>query len=255
MPNEFVSVVLDSAKRTSGSEENFSITLIRPINNVKHIKITDINLPLSYYNINVNNNTLHFYHPFSTDFNVVIPVGNYTGETLAIALATGMNTAPNLGGFTVTFDVNTFKFTFSNAALFRLRGPTGISTSTLWSYLGFSTEAVADALTVTSNEVANLSSPRYIKIKSNILGAPHQRIYQTQFGNNSSGGIEDNTILTVFPDSNFGCTLVQSNLDKNIRYVHSFKITNIDLFLTDEDDQAIILNGNSWVLALILTVR
>lgn len=246
MPDEIVPVVLDSSNKSSGTNENFTINLLRPINHVKRIVITDINLPLSYYNINANNNVLYFEQPVSTGYNVTIAIGNYTGATLAAAIATAMNLVS--GGFTVTFDTDTFKFTFTHVGGFTLLKPTTQPLSTLWPYLGFDNEYITTIQT--SDNVVNLSSPRYIKIKSIILGSPHQRIHKTQFG-----ATEDNTILTLFPDSIFGCILVKSDIDETITYTHSFQITSIDLFLTDENDQALDLNGNDWVLALNFIVR
>lgn len=250
-PREYVPVILDSFKRTVGSDNNFSITLLRPINHISELEITDINLPLSYYNININTNILKLEHPVSTVITAIIPVGDYNGDTLAATLATELNSIS--GGFTVTFDKDTYKFTFTNPTDFILLSLVNDSQSLLWPYLGFSTQQAA-SMVQTSDTVVNLSSPRYIKIKSTVLGGIHQRIHKTQFGDGFMG-IEDETILTIFPDKTFGCILVKSGIKEIIRYEHSFSITSIDLSLWDENDNALNINGNSWILAIRLSIR
>jgi len=242
MPNELVYVVLDSSKRTSGTDENFSTTLIRPIKHIKKVLLTDLNFPLSYYNININNDTLEYEQPPDPIIHIAsISIGNYDGTTLASAIEVAMNAITS--GFTVSFDATTYKFTFTHIDVFILK-----NTSTIWPLLGFNAE---DTLTIhISDKVVNLQSPKYIKIKSDVLGNSDQRLLLNQHDST-----EDNTIYTLFPNSTFGCILVNNFMNRVLNYTNSFTITSIDLSLTDENDNPLLLNGNSWIISLQLTVR
>lgn len=239
-PNS-VSLLVNSERRTTGTNENFALTISPPILFVNRVIITGYSIPVSFYNINSTNNTLIYTDDIGVDESVTITPGNYTGESLATALEDGMN-----AGISVSFDNATFKFTFVyTGVLFELKtnvAPPGNILSTLFPLLGFNTTVnQTGATTYTSDQIANLAKPRYIQIKSSLIS-------DSKLISNMINGSFSETIYTIFPGIDFGCTLIKQDLLHEIIYKSDFNISSIDLRLEDENNNVLDLNGQPWCI-------
>jgi len=240
MPHHTISLILNSSNRTSGTNENFSTTMTPPIKYIHQVILTGYNIPVSFYNITANNNTFIFDNG-GGDLSATVAPDNYTGESLAAELEIQMNLAA--AGHTVTFDNITFKFTFSFAgATFNIPSITTKPLSTLFPRLGFSV-AQTGATTYTSDQVADLNTPKHINIKSTIIAGK-------KLNPNLSDGAEDEFIYVIFPKVNFGCAEIRQNESlQEYEYIRDFQADSIDLRLEDGDGNILDLNGVPWCIS------
>jgi len=116
-------IYVSSKNRTSGTTDDFIIEDDRErfTNTPLSIKAKSITIPFMWNNITAGvggNNNFSFTGFVSGPHTFVIPVGNYTGATLAKELAKQLNIATGggscSGGYTVTYDITTGKYTFTS---------------------------------------------------------------------------------------------------------------------------------------------
>jgi hypothetical protein len=107
-------IYVDSRFKTkdSVSDSNFKFEISQSLTLPKNSTcyIDDITIPHSWYNVNEKNNRLYIYANHGTDstFNIIyIPVKNYNGATLAVALNTLFNSLPHSYYLSASFDINT----------------------------------------------------------------------------------------------------------------------------------------------------
>jgi hypothetical protein len=107
---------IDSTFRTSGSANDFTISLFNEVKNVFKVEIMSIDMPATTLNsINHSNNTLIVARNSLTRAYINIPVGSYTNTTLAAAIQTALNAGTGTYGDTTW--VCTFaapRYTISN---------------------------------------------------------------------------------------------------------------------------------------------
>jgi hypothetical protein len=94
----------DGSTRSS----NFKLHLKEPIQGTWRVKT--VTIPNSIYSVTSSNNTLFW--QTGADYTGTIPVGNYTGETLATAVALVLNTV-GADTYVVSYSATTGKLTFT----------------------------------------------------------------------------------------------------------------------------------------------
>ena len=239
MVHHIISLSIDSDKRTTGTNENFTMLMTPPIKYVTKMILKGYSIPVSFYNININNNKL-VYLDDGGEFTITISPGNYTSEDLADAIKLAM--LANGAGHVVQFDDATFKFTFTyTGAILTLFDTTDRSNSIIFSHLGFSITQ-SGTTSYTSDEVASIISPRHINIKSTLLTS------STKVGQNLQNGTRDEIIYIIYPNADFGCTMIKQETLQEIDYIRDFQIDSIDLRLEDENDNLLDLNGVGWCI-------
>lgn len=107
-----------SVRDAGGSNEDFTITDTRETidNAPKTVKLLNACIPFTWNNVpdtGGGGSELQFTDSVPTVYTVTVPAGNYTGTTLATAVAAAMNAAGSPDTFSVTFDSNTYKMTFT----------------------------------------------------------------------------------------------------------------------------------------------
>lgn len=247
MPHHTTTLIIDSSQRTSGSNENFTISITPPIKYITKSVLKGFTIPNSLYNINTTNNKLIFTDDSGVDNQITIPPDNYSGEQLADQIELQMINLPS-PGHVVDFNTSDFKFTFTyTGATYTITSNTDNALSTLFPLLGFSTTQ-SGALTYTSDNVANIATPKYISIKSNIL--------TTKLFPNLQNGIESEFIYNVFPNVDFGCMITKQNDTLwEIEYIRSIQLDSIDFRLEDENNNLLDLNGVSWCVILDFQIQ
>ena len=137
-------VELDSSLRTSGPIENWEMILRHPVylnrNRQYFIRVENIKIPTSFYNINSNFNVLNIIEdPAGTPdpISITVPEGNYNESELRSTVISLLNAATlNTNTYTITFDSITGKMTLgTNTTEFLI--DTITSGSTLNKALGF----------------------------------------------------------------------------------------------------------------------
>lgn len=86
--------------------------ILKPGDTDIQIKVQQFVAPVSFYNINSTNNTLHYFIDLDEKPLFTIPEGNYTAASLQTALSNEL--VPK--GVTVIYDDDTMKFTFESNA-------------------------------------------------------------------------------------------------------------------------------------------
>jgi hypothetical protein len=233
--------LINSQSRNGGSSSDFTITLSER-KAIKGWQIEWVTIPLTIYNISTNNNVISFTEN-SVLKTATIPVGTYTGDTLADAVETAMNTASaTYNVFEVEYDHTTYKVTFSVPTTnnpFRLDCSANLFP---YSELGFSKVNTASSTTIRSPSPVSLSKPHAI-----VVSIPEL----------------DNTILTGTYGIHGSCVIpVGLNLGRTLHYEPENKIINtlnntknvstISVKLLDLDNNKIDLNGSDWTLNITL---
>ena len=123
---------IDSSDRLTGSSHNFHINIPQYLRS-QRLKLAYLSMPISWYNINENNNRI--YLDEGTIVQGTIPIGNYTSDALVSAVETELNNITGSGRYNVSLDRLTNKLTVS--ALSNFKVPFG--TNSVNNVLGFDT--------------------------------------------------------------------------------------------------------------------
>jgi hypothetical protein len=233
-------VYIDSKDRDIGSvsNENFVITLNNVAERVRRVRITDIQIPYSFYPINVNNNVLDFNDTGLTLQSVTVTPGIYTADELATELQAQMNAS--MPGFTITYDSKTLKFTWANAATFEI-----LISGSISKFIGI----IADSGIVTTfvgQGAIDIGGPNYLFIKSDTLVRP--KVYKPY--NNAA---QSNIIYKVPIATGPGTVISDKNIETSfaLKYGSNQQILSIDLSLEDPDGNIPDLNNINWSCTLI----
>lgn len=155
-----------------GTDENFTITKQSSVFNLlpKRVKLLSANIPYTWNNITSSNNafTLIELPGPTTHSNVTIPVGHYTGTSLATILQDTLNAIVGVvHTYTVVYNTTTFKFTISATGFFQFNFTIANSIAQA---LGFDEIITASSNSITSNNVAVINPDSEIFITSNLVG-------------------------------------------------------------------------------------
>jgi len=228
-----VDIHINSKDRTSGSNENLTMDLFLPINNIKNIKIKSIEIPLTHYVVNSTNNTINF--TLGGSHTATLTPGNYTPNQLADEIKTEMNNVS--AGFSVSYDNITHKFTISNAAPFDISF-TGTTASKL---IGLTTDT-GSVTSYTSTNCIDLLGTRCIYIKSGAISLLNTKSYVSETMDN---------IIYKLPLIDENIFILGGNINEyiiiNYTGPHS-SMTTIDLQLLDDNLTVMDLNGLYWTI-------
>ena len=113
----------NTGTENSGVETDVTFNVVPPLstNNFFDFTLTleSAEIPISFYNINSDNNTFIHTSSGGTDTTLTIPIKNYR----ATGLVTALNTVMTALAITTTYDEQTNKFTFTHASSdFSLKG-------------------------------------------------------------------------------------------------------------------------------------
>jgi hypothetical protein len=232
----------DRDKAVSKSSTDFVIKLHKTIRNVRRVDIATIEINHSWYNIDINNNSILLLFDINNTSAIVkitIPIGEYTIETLrsAIESALTIRTAPAV--WTITFDSFNYKYTFN------VSGPNTGTTLTnfymipsghLWSMMGFTSNIIEVKNTFVSDGIVSMSPNKYFFIKSATLSNNINTSYVSSFDKTFVSTIKNNNFAiripyfstsAVFqlPIDFFGSFTIEQNvvlLDTALRYGPGF---------------------------------
>jgi hypothetical protein len=147
---------------------NYNITLPERINDVKSIEITNIEVPISYYNIssNLGNNYFKLMNPDGSNPVVItIPDGQYTGSILKDTIKNILSADSFI--LECSFDGSRFTFTGINVKIEFDIDSTGNNDkynfkSKLGWLLGFRNTTYVISTNIVSEAAVDLNGPRYL---------------------------------------------------------------------------------------------
>ena len=169
---QHVTIIIENKNRAlkSRSESNFIYQLTQPIKFTKrsnnkqyYVRIENIRIPVSFYNINAYNNVLTFLDAATAE-TITIPVGNYTIDELITELQTLMNAEVTGSPYTISYDDINQKVNIANSSANILTITD--NTLSLNEIIGFS---IGQTVAATSNSdgdnIAYTNTMRHIKIQ------------------------------------------------------------------------------------------
>ena len=237
------------------SISNYSISLPERINDVKTIRITNVEVPLTFYNISANIGNNYFKTIVSgIETIITVPDGNYTDATLTSSLNNAL-TAASVGlTFTITSNARTsvvssgsvnIHFDVNNSGIndkYRFKSKFG------W-LLGFrNTTYTVNNTPTTSEQFVNLHGSKYLYLAIEEYNKGNQNSFVSPL---FSSFINKNTIARIALDNTtypFGSILPanQSNglLTSDVRcYTGKVDLQKLNVALLNEDGIPMDLNG------------
>lgn len=254
-----VKVLVDSFYRndpTSLNVSNFTYTLNQEISRVSRIYVESAQIPFTYFTTNATNNSLTIEYDSGTISAIVSP-GNYNSGTIATAVRSALDSFAIPGVvWSVTFDPITFKLKITitgGSGSFKIL--VASDPLSIWPSVGFTQDTTYSAVH-TSDGVMDLSGPRYLVIKSELIG--ENRAYTTAVSTLYTSTVNANTIIHTVPvNTNPGGVIL--DVAPSPRYsILGFKTSfkdNIDFRLEDDRGNLLDLNGNHWSVQFIFELR
>ncbi len=200
-----------------------------------HLGVSSASIPLSFYNVNTNNNLLRYNLLLGENINVYIPIGNYNITTFT----TMLNTL--LTNITVVYSVSLNKYTFTHAT----SDFTISNASTCLSLIGF-TEFfhTSSSRILISDRCINLSPVRSFTISCN-----------SKTGNINKASPSIQNILCSIPISSNMLGIVNYTDPNNFQSnLFTSVLNNISIQITDQDGEYIDFNGVNWFMTLQLNI-
>ena len=244
-------VEIDSSDRTKGSISDFEIILKHPIylNRERQyfVRIENIRLPTSFYNIDSNYNTLQITEDPSGSpltFSVTVDEGNYTINELLAELKTLLDAG--------TLKSNTYTFTVDD-----ISGKIGISTDTtqfkiiganslLNQPLGFepNTDYTSTGVTrslISPNHIL-MSTKRYIKINSDMTSNNH---YSRDF-------IEPIGVVVPITESRSTIQFFSNDNGYKVKMENKHSIKHLSFNIRDGNNNKVDFNGINWNAEMVI---
>ena len=199
------------------------------------VSIQSAQIPGTFYNVDSINQLFVYNVNGGANINLVIPPSNYNVNTLLAYLQSVMT------GFTITFDGQTNKYTFTHATnIFSFK-----STSTCFELIGLKegTTYNSTGLSLTSDLCVNFFTIQNVLIEvSNLIT-----------NNKTSNANENNpSILVSIPiTTSQNSVLSYTNIFNLFERVHTVKnFASLQVRLLDQDLDLLDLNGANWTATL-----
>lgn len=195
-------------------------------------------IPATFYNTDITNNVFN-YRVNSTNYSIVVPVGNYNYNSLV----TQMTTLFTANGHTFTFSLN------RNSNILTMTLTTGtwnqINDSSIYYILGFDKNT-------TYNIVANtITFPNLF----NLLGQKKLKIYSSSISVDSFDSVDNatnNLLCTISVTQPAFNLIVYTNIDGLYSHMRNQYLSSIDIQIKDELGNFINFNNINWTLTINL---
>lgn len=154
-------------------------TMDRPLTDIAMMKILEVQIPFTYYTFTSTNNTFFLEESNPSERTVTIPVGNYSTNSLAVALGvalTNASTGTDQSTFTVSYSAITGTFSFSSSTNFPFAFKFNDYTVSPANLIGFNVGRSATSSSNGTNQVlvapsvTMLTGPNYLYLNSNTMG-------------------------------------------------------------------------------------
>lgn len=239
----------NSANRSGGSNENFEYVLPTVIPKVKAIKLKRVVIPLTYYPINSNNNSIYWTDGNSVTHTTTITSQDYNATELATAIQTALNSDKDAGDsntYAVSYDAQTMKYTFNlSSGSSNYEFNTTNAQFTMASVLGFNTDVDKTGSTLyTGDNVVSIGSD-VLYLASKKLGC---YIEGDEFHMDATTNYN---IYACIPITDDISSVQVFNDDENIfKCNDNQKIQKFDFQLLDDTFKQVDLNGSNWIIEI-----
>ena len=227
---------------------NFNITLPERINDVKSLSVTNIEIPVSFYNISKNLGNNHFQLDTTT---FTVPDGNYTSSELIAAI--------NALSPGVTFSASNYKISISAAGkTIYFQNVNGVqdkyfAKSKLGWLLGFRKLSYDLTSGITGESILNMNGPKYLYLALEEFNKNTQNSFTSPL---SSSLVNKNIIARIsLNNSSFG-TILNANIQNGLLisdkrgYHGKNDLQKLNIQLLNELGKPMNLNGLDFSFCL-----
>ena len=257
MPNlkQHVTIIIENDHRAvkSNSATDFTYLLTQPIkfSNRSHkkqyyVRIENVRCPISFYNINSNNNVLNWSDASVPNETVTITPGNYTIDELVTELKTRMDAEVTGTPYTISYDDITQKVNIakSNATVLEITAG-----STLNKVIGFDIgQTVAATSNSDGNNIAYTNTMRHIKLQIPNL------VSNNVYANDESLVTQVQPVGLIIPITEIRNEFQYYNNHHGpmIKLGNMSSIVDIKVKLLDPDNNVVNLNGCPFGFELVI---
>lgn len=242
-------LTIDSANRMpfSISSTNFVTNTDRLNDQLMFMKfrITQVNIPGTFYNINQYNKYLSMTYtdildplnPVDYDVVIQVPDGNYDVETLRATLEDLIRDNTNMGAFTVTLNPITYKYRFhtnDTSFVFQFDGG-GDAPNNILDIIGFDDADTIVSSDLTAQYMVDFTGFSKFYIRINASG---KNVFSDKINNWSD-------VVAIVPVS----TVPYQNIDREFirpMVINCSGFTQMNVRLTDRNNRDIDLNDHDW---------
>jgi len=240
----------------SNSDSDFKIQLSRniylPENCVMHIE--NITMPHAWYSIEAGINDKIYAKIDTTYYIATIPSTNYNGATFATAVSTALG-----NGFSVAYEVNTNRLTFSNSRQFKILTDTELSTG----YNGVWTGPVYNwSMPASFNDIiANMTPASGYSLVSGMLSLNGFRavyLSSSTLSNYNTLGAkgESNIIRKIASSADFGNQIIDQMVsDHDFLAIGNVSLNTIDFQVKDVKGNYFPFRGSHISFTIKFTIR
>lgn len=243
-------ILVNSKNRTGGSSSRFNINLKNGISNIRGFAIGNIKIPKTYYNITTLNNNFRFFDSLGTQYDLVVPIGNYNLPQIMTWLDVNMNLVSpdiyhfNLNQITSKIDISTPSGTWQ----LDFTIPNNLSKQ-----LGFVNILYNSSLnSIGEQGIQAPNSPNMQRTcRVHIIC---NEIHRSNFHFNNS--VEFGNILdTVIDNVEFGEPIIK---EQEFEIFYSLTranfVSTMTFYLLDDDGNQLDLNGDDWTMEIHIKV-
>jgi len=214
--------------------------LIKKEPDVKHVsfQLIDAQIPVSFYNINYTNNTLN-YQISSINYTITVDVGNYNFNTLATNMKDKF--LLNAHTFIITINKQNGIIRFATASTNFV-----FVVSSMFSTLGFPLQnQTSSTFILDATYPLNLLGITKIKISS--------LLFNTYNVDSASKGLSN--LISTIPIDQPAFGLISYENKSNAKYkLRTNAVDEIDLQLTDQNDNLVNFNSIDWTMTFLLEI-
>lgn len=250
-------VVINSEKRSSGTDENFTIQVPSSLflKNVTRVKVIDAHIPHSWYTLTDTEDNGITFNEGGGDIATTVDANSfYDADTLATALGDAMTAA---GGqtYTVTFDTATQKYTISATGGFSIDFS---AAGSIAPFLGFSPSSLATNTSHESDGIADFIADKYIYIKADFVQGIDQGVIELD---ENTTPVTKNILAAIPIRAQFALTMdydekveVPFVEIKNSNYHEQVlpATTPVNFWLERSSGKALDLNNHTWSARLLI---
>ncbi len=223
----------------------YRLSVLQNVINIRAFRVKDVVVPNTYYTIKTGQLVFGLRGNVSGDQSYAVPAGSYSSTQLATQIA---NAWLALTGTTITltFSNPDFKLvvarTAGTDATIEITA-TQLALAGMGSVLGFYS-AVGPAASITASNVFNITGPQKLLVCSATLNTGNNMISK------NGSYVRSNVIYATWRQGNSGS--LSSDIIPGDWQVFQTpqKLSSIDLYLTDENEVPIELNGYPWSITL-----
>ena len=258
MSLEIKKIYVDSRYCTadSSNDSDLKIQLSRniylPERCVMHIE--NVTMSHSWYTIEAGINDLMYVQLGGACHITTIPSTNYTGASLAAALASALGR-----GFTVSYNLNTNKLTISNGQEFKILTDAELATglSGTWSGPSYSWSTPNSSNDIITNRIAN-NDTSFVSGMLNLNGFRAVYISSSTMSNyNTLGPKGENNIIKKIPvNADFGYVCIDQHVsDHDFLPVERMTLNTIDFQVKDVKGDIIPFHGSPISFTIVFSLR